>query len=92
MTIRGGRYADGTYIEAGLAIEHGNWLVLLTWKAGQFKPMTKVMHGLLAMNLGRLRGGLTASAQVTALMQRPGYCPVRWTRLWMTFNGEVTQR
>ncbi|MCW0468819.1 hypothetical protein OH492_05065 [Vibrio chagasii] len=23
-----GRYADGTYIEAGLAIEHGNWFGL----------------------------------------------------------------
>ncbi|MCZ8487489.1 hypothetical protein O9992_05220 [Vibrio lentus] len=54
-----GRYADGTWRQRGLAIEHGNWFGLAwRWKAGSGTPMTKVNKPRIGLDgWGGFEGG-----------------------------------
>lgn len=66
-----GRYADGTYIEGGLAVQYGNWFGLAYMEAGRFKPMTMVMLGRQAMVGEASRVASTVSMPATAPMATP---------------------
>lgn len=66
-----GRYADGTYIEGGLAVNTVTGLALRIWKAGQFKPMTMAMLGRQAMVGEASRVASTVSMPATAPMATP---------------------